>query len=270
MLKFLGLALWQQCRFTLTFNQIKNAMIKALIFDLDGTLIQTEMLKATSYALAIAGLTKKKVAQQEVMAVFGKYVGLSRKEVVKGISAEFASELKPHLGSKGPKEIEEAVITERLSLYQAMLNDRELLARHFCPYNLSLLKKTHLDGYHIVLATMSHREQAERVLSVMGIKDKLDLILAREDVAQGKPDPEIYLKAKDRLDVSPRECIVIEDSVNGIKAGLAAEMYVFAVTNDVTRPSVHAAQLLADSYIVDNLQELVPGYMGLWNQFHRA
>lgn len=233
-------------------------MIKALIFDLDGTLIQTEVLKATSYARALQGLTGNEVSEQRVMEVFGNYVGLSRKEVVKGLSEEFASELRRHVQSMNPNDIQKKVITKRLALYQEILNNGELLAQHFCPYTLSLLKKAHTDRYHIILATMSHLEQVEKIIAIMGIEDRLDGIFTREDVAHGKPDPEIYLKAKDHFDLRPEECVVIEDSVNGIKAGLAAGMHVIAVTNDVTRRSVHAGRLLRGDFIIDDLKQLVP------------
>ena len=86
-------------------------------------------------------------------------------------------------------------------------------------------------------------------------------------MSNGKPHPEIYLKSKDTLNVKPEECLVIEDSVNGIKAGLNAEMNVFAVTNDITRDAVHAAKLLSDDFIVDDLTGLKPRvYRFLSNQ----
>lgn len=237
-------------------------MIKALIFDLDGTLIQTEVLKATSYAQAIHQLTKHTVRESQVLEVFGKFVGLSRDKVLEGLYGEFPSELEYHLDSKDSDHIKERIINKRLSIYDNILKDTTLLSKHFCPFTLQLLHRAHSEKLKCVLATMSHLPQAKRVVTLMGITDKLDLILTRDDVEKGKPDPEIYLKAKNTLRLNSDECLVIEDSVNGIKAGLNAGMQVFAVTNDVTRLSVHSSNLLDDAYIVDTLEDLVTRVFG--------
>ncbi|WP_394972743.1 HAD family hydrolase [uncultured Croceitalea sp.] len=240
-------------------------MIKAIIFDLDGTLIQTEVLKASSYAKAVNSITKGEITEDQVLTVFGKYVGLSRSEVVEGIYKEFLSAFQKHLLNLDTDTIKKIIIDTRLSLYHKMLNDEHLLAQHFCPFNLGLLHKASNDDFHVVLATMSHLKEVEKVVTLMEINDKLDLILTRDDVAEGKPNPEIYLKAKTKLNLNSDECLVIEDSTNGIRAGLDAGMHVFAVTNDVTRTSVHSSKLLKPEYIIDDLEELNSKVYGFIN-----
>ncbi|NHF58442.1 HAD family phosphatase [Flavobacteriaceae bacterium TP-CH-4] len=232
-------------------------MIKAVIFDLDGTLVQTEVLKATSYAKAIHFLTNKTVAEEAVMDVFGKYVGLSRREVVVGLYEEFRGQLQAGLDNGDSEYLQDRLIKKRLSIYHEILDDVELLSSHFCPYNLGLLFKMHAEDFRVVLATMSHRREVNRIVELMGIRDALDFILTRDDVREGKPNPEIYLKAKDELGIDANECLVIEDSVNGIRAGLSAKMHVLAVTNNVTRSSVHSSGLLNGKHIVDELEELI-------------
>ncbi len=240
-------------------------MIKAIIFDLDGTLIQTEVLKASSYAKAVYSITKGEIKEEQVLTAFGKYVGLSRSEVVEGIFIEFLSAFQKYLLNLDADTIKKIIIDTRLSLYHKMLNDEHFLAQHFCPFNLGLLHKVSNDDFHVVLATMSHLKEVEKVVTLMGINDKLDLILTRDDVAEGKPNPEIYLKAKTKLNLNSDECLVIEDSTNGIKAGLDAGMHVFAVTNDVTRTSVHSSKLLKPEYIIDDLEELNSKVYGFIN-----
>ena len=237
-------------------------MIKALIFDLDGTLIQTEVLKASSYAKAISQLSNGKVQEQEVLDVFQKYVGLSRPEVVAGLRREFNEILKDQLGLVEEFKLEEQIIDSRLLIYRQMLDNRQLLSNFFCSYSLGLLRKAHQDGFKVVLATMSHLTEASKVVEILGIRDQLDFILTRDDVAKGKPDPEIYLKAQELLGITKEECLVIEDSVNGIRAGQNAGMTVFAVTNSVTRMSVHECKLLDEDYIVDDLTQLVSRVYG--------
>ena len=232
-------------------------MIKALIFDLDGTLIQTEVLKASSYAKAIAKITNNEIGEQQVLDVFQKYVGLSRPEVVAGLREEFNEILKEELGKAEAADLDEAIISTRLTIYRQMLDDEQLLSNFFCTYSLGLLRKAYHDGFKVVLATMSHQAEANKVIDILGIRDQLDFILTRDDVKNGKPDPEIYLKAKNLMGYTKDECLVIEDSVNGIRAGQNAGMTVFAVTNNVTRKSVHDCRLLQDEFIVDDLGGLV-------------
>lgn len=231
-------------------------MIKAIIFDLDGTLIQTEVLKARSYAKAINILTNDAVPVQRVLDCFNTYVGLSRTEVVAGLTKEFHAELLTNSDGDDLNAMQDWVLSKRLALYQDMLTDEELLSQHFCPFNLGLLDKLYRDHFTIVLATMSHLKEADKVLDVMAIKHKFKYIITRDDVAKGKPDPEIYTKVKDLLQIESSECLVMEDSVNGIKAALNAGMNVFAVTNSITRASVHSSNLLAQKYVIDNLEDL--------------
>jgi beta-phosphoglucomutase len=233
-------------------------MIRAIIFDLDGTLVHTEILKAESYAQAIQILTKGSVSQKMVLDSFGKYVGLSRAGVVNGLFEEYKKPLSEHLDDLDSEAVQERIITSRLAIYHQMLNDKTLLSSHFCKYNMELLRSVHKDNFKTVVATMSHRFEADMVIEAMGIRGKLDIILTSVDIVQGKPHPEIYLKVKEMLKMEPEECLVIEDSLHGIKAGLAAGMNVFAVTNPLTRSEVHAANVLAPSFIIDDPKELIP------------
>jgi beta-phosphoglucomutase len=242
-------------------------MIKAIIFDLDGTLIQTEILKANSYALAINVLTKDAVSVKKVLDGFTKYVGLSRTEVVIGLVEEFIQELRKKFVDDNIEAIQQRVLSKRLSLYNDMINDNKLLSKYFCPFNLGLLHAVHNDKFLTVLATMSNLTEVEKVLDVMGIREKLDFVITRDNVSKGKPDPEIYLKAKNMLHAKSNECLVIEDSVNGIKAGLNAGLKVFAVTNNITQQSVHASNLLTEEFIIDDNKELKSRVYGFIKQF---
>jgi len=232
-------------------------MIKAIIFDLDGTLVHTEILKAESYAQAIQILTKGSVSQKMVRDSFGKYVGLPRAGVVNGLFEEYKEPLSEQMGGLDSETVKERIITSRLAIYHQMLNDKNLLSSNFCKYNLKLLRRVHGDNYRTVLATMSHCREAEKVIETMGIRGKLEFILTSDDIVQGKPHPEIYLKVKELLKIEFNECLVIEHSVNGIKAGLAAGMHVFAVTNHITRSQVHSENILAPSFIIDDPTELL-------------
>ncbi|NKI32497.1 HAD family hydrolase [Croceivirga thetidis] len=232
-------------------------MIKAVIFDLDGTLIQTEELKARSYAQATHLLTKRMVSEEDVLDVFGDLVGLSREKVLQGLVKEFQIEFKSSLETEALFEIEQKLIEKRLEIYHEILEDVDMLSEHFCEDTLGLFRKIAEEKHcKVVLATMSHLLEAKKVTSVIGIYDKFDLILTKDDVENGKPNPEIYLKAIEKLQLRSNECLVLEDSVNGIKAAKAAKIPVFAVTNSITRKSVLESNLVQPEFLVDNMKNL--------------
>ena len=231
-------------------------MIKAVIFDLDGTLIQTEVLKATSYAVAINTLTQNEVTKKQVLDIFNRFVGLSRHEVVSGLANQFSAALKKSLGLNKIESIEEKLIESRLKVYRKILDDSQLLSNHFCQFTLGLFHSLVDKKFKIVLATMSHLPEAKKVTETMGIYEYFDLVLTRDDVENGKPQPDIYIKAKTMLGLHSHECLVIEDSVNGILAAQNASMPVFAVTNEITRKSVHECKLLSPEFVIDDLSEL--------------
>lgn len=231
-------------------------MVKAVIFDLDGTLIQTEVLKAESYAIAIQELTEGNVGKDQTLKIFNQFVGKSREEVVDGLSEHFYKHLEKSLGIKDTESIGKILVERRLEIYQDFLDDDRLLSKHFCSFTLGLLKQLHKDGFTLVLATMSHLPAAKKVAGSMGIFYKFKLVLTKDDVKHGKPAPDIYNLALKKLQLEPKNCLVIEDSANGIKAAQNAGIAVFGVTNDITRKSVHDCNLLNQKFIVDDLSKL--------------
>lgn len=229
-------------------------MIKAIIFDLDGTLVQTEIVKAHSYAKAIALLSGNAVTEDEVIQNFKNYVGLSRNDVAKNLVRDYKDKL--NFQSDNIEEMEDALIEKRLEIYNSMLEDPSVLPKYCCTMTMGFLRTVKQDNYFTGLATMSHCMQVEKVLAITNIKDQFNYVITRDEIENAKPHPEIYLRMKNKLKVEPDECIVIEDSVAGIKAALSAQMNVFAVTNSITGESVHKSKLLDKKFIIDNPAEL--------------
>lgn len=97
---------------------------------------------------------------------------------------------------------------------------------------LNLLDKK---GIKKAVATSSFRELTQKFLAQAGIEDRFDAIVCGDDVTIGKPDPMIFLEASRRIGVPPAECLVLEDSQNGVEAGAAAGMTVFAIPHDSSR-----------------------------------
>ena len=84
-------------------------------------------------------------------------------------------------------------------------------------------------NYKIAVATSTHRERAIQRLESVGIKGKFDGIVCGDEIDHSKPDPEIFIKAAERLGLQPKECIVIEDSPAGVEAGYKGGMKVINV-----------------------------------------
>ncbi|MDE5778933.1 MAG: HAD family phosphatase [Lachnospiraceae bacterium] len=110
------------------------------------------------------------------------------------------------------------------------------------------------NGYLIGLATSTYQERAERNLKNAGILEVFDKIVYGGMVTNGKPAPDIYLKACEQLGVEPKEAIGVEDSINGVKASAAAGLYTIMVV-DMIKPT-DEVRLIADK-IFDSLFDII-------------
>lgn len=230
----------------------------AAIFDLDGTLVQTEALKARSYARAAVELSPETVRAQEIIAAYGEMVGLSREEVAATLLVRFGLEAQAQrrmaeLGAATPLD---AYMALRLRIYEAMIADERLIREQEYPWSTSLLREARRAGHPVGVATMSHRKHAVLVLERLGLTGDVDVLATREDVRDAKPSPEIYVLIGGMLDVPPASCFVLEDSVPGVRSAIAAGMRCVAITNDMTRDAVHAAKLLPVERVVDDPSRL--------------
>ncbi|UCH19842.1 MAG: HAD family phosphatase [Deltaproteobacteria bacterium] len=246
-------------------------MIEAMIFDLDGTFVRTETLKAISYARAAVELGPERINEQDVIEAFKEVVGLSRQEVVLHLIECFGleNETKARMSEFDVQTPWQAFVQIRIKIYESMLADPLLIMKHRCPYNLDLLIWARQRKFKTGLATMSHRTQANRVLRILDILYEFDFLATRDDVNHGKPDPEIYLLIAREFNLDAGVCLVIEDSPSGVQAALAAGMRCIAVANDFTRPNIHASKLLDKRWIVDDpvdLKTVAKRYIQLYTQ----
>ena len=234
-------------------------MIRAIIFDLDGTLVQTERLKAISYARAAADLSTNAIGEEAVVEAFKEVVGLSRRRVAQALMVRFELEesSRARMGEYGVSEPWQAFVQVRLEHYNDMLADPEVIRRSRWPHNIALLEEARASACKVSLATMSHCSQVRRVLSILGLSDAFDFVASREDVENGKPDPEMYLLVAGELGVPPEESLVIEDSPAGVRAAMAADMSCIVVTTPFTRKAIHEQHLLNERWVVDDPPRLL-------------
>ena len=225
-----------------------------MIFDLDGTLVQTEKLKAISYARAAVELCPQDVSEDEVLEAFKEVVGLPRSEVAQRLVDRFqlqdkAAERMSEYGVDTPWQ---AFIQARLRHYEQMLADPQVIVTHQWPHNMAVLEMARVNQYSTGLATMSRCRQAMHVLQILKLQQAFDFIASRDDVENGKPDPEIYRLVARELEIPAAECLVLEDSPSGIEAATAAGMWCIAVTTPFTHDGVHKQALLPPEWIVDD------------------
>ena len=229
-------------------------MIRAMIFDLDGTLVQTERLKAFSYARAAVELCPHTLSEAEVAEAFKDVVGLPRWEVAQALVERFDLEEKARsrMAEFGVSAPWQAFVQVRLRHYERMMADPDILPANQWPHNVALLRQARQSGCRTALAAMSRCQQARYVLEVLGLAEAFDFVATRDDLEHGKPAPEIYQLVARELDIPPPESLVIEDSPSGVKAAVAAGMWCVAVTRPLARRGIHALQLLDERWIVDD------------------
>lgn len=228
--------------------------IRAMIFDLDGTLLKTEMLKAISYARAAVELCPYTLDEATVIEAFKDVVGLSRQEVAEKLIVRFdlGDKARAHMAEFGVDTPWQAFSQMRLKIYTAMLDDPELILHSEWEHNVHLLNFAREHTCITALATMSYRDQVNKILAILGWQDKFTFVATRDDVEHGKPSPEIYQLVSRQIGVPPERCLVIEDSTVGVEAAQAAGMHVIAVTTDFTREHLHQLGSLDKRWLVDD------------------
>ena len=179
-------------------------MIKAVLFDMDGVLIDSEPIYYRANEKTFAKLCIP-FGVREVAAITG-----ANNIVV----ADTIVNWYPHLASRR-KEI--AALYED-SLYEGLCAE----AAGLIPGAAAWVRRAKESGLKVAIGSSSSNRMVYFVADAFGLTPLMDAIVTGEMVRQGKPNPDIYLRVCEAIDLPPEDCIVIEDSVNGLKAGRAA------------------------------------------------
>jgi beta-phosphoglucomutase len=186
-------------------------MIQAVIFDMDGVLIEAKdwHYAALNRALRLFGYEISRYAHLTT------YDGLPTKKKLEMLSIE--SNLPPALHD---------FINEMKQRYTMEIIHAQCKPMFVHEYALSSLKAK---GYKLAVASNSIRDTVEVMMRKSNLDQYLDLMVAATDVEKPKPDPEIYRVVMSKLGLKPEQCLVVEDNENGIKAATSAGAYVLPI-----------------------------------------
>lgn len=215
-----------------------DAMIQAVIFDLDGVIADTVELYyiATKRIADEIGVPFDRRLNQQLQ-------GMSRQAMVEALLGERANEW---------TEEEKAKLGERRGMYYRELIE-QLTPHNILPGMYSLLQHIHNDGVPMALASSS--SNAFTVVERLGVRSFFDVIVDVKTITQLKPNPEIFLTAANELGVDPRDCIAIEDGEAGIQAIKQAGMFSVGIGK-------HLAPLSPD-WLVERTEQVT------WEQLKR-
>ncbi|NBW52230.1 MAG: HAD family phosphatase [Betaproteobacteria bacterium] len=185
--------------------------IKAVIFDMDGVLIEAKdwHYEALNKSLGLFGM---EISRYDHLVT---YDGLPTKRKLEMISTERGL----------PVELHE-FINDMKQQYTLEIVYAQCKPRFYHEYALSRLKQ---EGYRLAVASNSIRKTVQIMMEQSALLGYLDFFLSNQDVAVGKPDPEIYTKAIKQLGLSPKECLIVEDNEKGIQAAKASGAWLMEV-----------------------------------------
>ena len=207
----------------------------AVVFDLDGVLIESEQVwdAAREDLVRERGGTWDERATTDMM-------GMSSKE--------WSSYMHDRLGvPMTPAKINDDVVHRVAAVYAEHLP--------LLPHAVETVRELG-ERWRLSVASSSNRPIIELVLDRMGVRDRFTAVVSSEEVANGKPAPDVYLAVARELGVDPKDCAAIEDSTNGIKAAVTAGMRTIAVPNRQFRPDNDV--LASAAVVVSSLADVTP------------
>jgi len=197
-------------------------VIEAVIFDLDGVLIDSEHVW-------------DEVREMLSRERGGRWSDRAQADMMGMSSVEWSRYMHDVIGlSESPEEISTEVVRRMQERYA-----------HDLPLIDGAVEAVRRLGgsFRLALASSSNRPIIDAVLAQAGLADAFEATVSSEEVARGKPAPDVFIEAARRLGVAPERCAAIEDSGNGIRAAHAAGMRVVAVPNRHYPPPVEALAL---------------------------
>ena len=192
--------------------------IKAILFDMDGVLIEAKdwHYEALNEALKLFGC---EISMYDHLVTFD---GLPTKDKLNMLST---------LG-KLPKDLQPIInkMKQKHTMRMILNKCRPLFAHQYA------LSKLHAEGYKMAVCSNSIRKSVEVMIQQAGLEKYFEFYVSNEDVDKGKPDPEMYTKAMEKMNLRPEDCLILEDNENGIRAAKASGGHLLKIgeVTDVT------------------------------------
>lgn len=189
--------------------KLPQAGYKALIFDLDGTLVDSMPAHFKAWCSALEDHGSPGVFPEDVFYAMG---GRPTRDIVQILNGDRGLNLDP-----------DGVALSKKRHFMKLLGTLELIAE------VAEFAKANRGKVPMAVASGGSRVVVEKILQMVGISDWFDEVVSSDEVENGKPAPDIFIEAASRLSVAPIDCVVFEDARPGIEAALAAGMRVVTV-----------------------------------------
>jgi beta-phosphoglucomutase family hydrolase len=213
-------------------------MITAVIFDMDGVIVESEPMHVE--------------AEKQILLKHGVKITAEELRDYTGTTAEF--EFNDLIRKYKLNTTAETLFNEKEDILFRLLEERTEPTKGV----IDLIRNLKQRGFKLGIATSGHRKLAHYYLGKLGIESFFDTVVCAEDITHSKPDPEIFLKAAQRLGVEPAECIVIEDARLGIEAARKAGMKSVGYRNPSSgNQDLSKADWVVSDFTKLDLQELL-------------
>jgi HAD superfamily hydrolase (TIGR01509 family) len=204
---------------------MKPPQIKAVIFDLDGTLVNTEPLHSKAW---ISVLGKRGFTYDKLW--FHQWIGKADRFLAQGVIEEHQLDIAPRVLQQEKETL----------FHQLAERDTQTFP------GLTDLLTTFKGQVPMAIATNSSRKDAEKIFIPTKLNNWIETVVTADDVKHLKPDPAMYLLAAKKIKVTPQHCLVIEDSPAGAQGAVTAGMYVLGLTSSLPADRMHMCHELLD------------------------
>lgn len=223
---------------------LPRTKIKAVIFDLDGTLVDSE----PNYFESDRRLLAEYGIQDFDAELKSKYIGIGSRAMLEDIMKNYQI-----------NESIENLLVKKNQYYLEIARQNTVVFAEMKKFLHGVKER----GYAMALASGSSPEVIEVILEVTELKPYFEVILSAEDVKKGKPAPDIFLEAAKRLGISPESCLVIEDSQYGVEAAKSAAMYCIALPY-LPEFATHESYRRADLLFAKGISEFISEEVFAW------
>ncbi|WP_214226263.1 HAD family phosphatase [Pedobacter sp. B4-66] len=204
--------------------------LKAILFDLDGTLIDSEYFHYQCWLEILDTFSLSMTYQEWVSTYAGYPLPINSKTIKEKYNLDI--------------DLSELIDwRERLSKTGFFTKDINLM-----PYALETIQFFKQKGLKLAVVTASPRTDVELIFARNGLSSYFDLMITRTDVTLTKPDPECYNTCCQKLGLEKDECLAFEDTINGLKAAKAANLVCYAIQSDASQ---HPKLAIADKIFKD-------------------